>query len=334
MKKQLATRLLSRTGLRSLLARMAPWSGVLILNYHRVGDGKVSSFDRGLWSANAEAFADHLRFCKSYLDLITPDDLPHVLATARGRYGLITFDDGYRDNYDVAFPILKLEGVPATFFITTGFIDTPRVPWWDEIAWMVRTSRRNMVELPGWIANPIMFDEPDREQAVRTVLRTYKSIASDSTEPYLRAVAEATGSGRCGQEASKGLWMNWDMLREMDAAGMTIGGHTVTHAVLARASREQQREEILGCGKRLAEEIGKPMRYFSYPVGGKTAFDTVTKEIVREAGIRYAFSYYGGFGRFGDWDDLDVRRTAIESYLTPHWFRCTVSLPRLFASIL
>jgi peptidoglycan/xylan/chitin deacetylase (PgdA/CDA1 family) len=252
------------------------------------------------------------------------------LASGRGRYCLITFDDGYRDNYETAFPVLKAEGISATFFIATGFIDTPRVPWWDEIAWMVRTSRRKIVELPAWIANPIVLDEPERQQAVRTILRTYKSLAADSTDAYLEAVAEATGSGRCVAVASD-LWMNWAMLREMDFAGMTIGGHTVTHPILARASSELQREEIFGCGKRLAEAIGKPMQYFSYPVGGLTAFDARTREILREAGVRFAFSYYGGFRRFSDWDDYDVRRVGIETYVTPDWFRSITSLPRLFA---
>jgi peptidoglycan/xylan/chitin deacetylase (PgdA/CDA1 family) len=258
-KKPLAARVLSRTGLRSLLARVVPWSGVLTLNYHRVGDGRASRFDRNLWSARADALADEIRFCKSTLELITPDDLPDALASGRGRYGLITFDDGYRDNYEVAFPILEAEGVRAAFFVATGFIDAPRVPWWDEIAWMVRSSPRPQVELPGWIADPVALDEPEREGAVRTILRAYRSIAAESGEAYLDAVAEATGSGRCGEEAGRGFWMDWPMLREMHTAGMTIGGHSVTHLVLARASRERQRAEIMECGRRLGNVIGQPI---------------------------------------------------------------------------
>lgn len=330
-KKAALTRLLALTGLRSPLSWMVSRSGVLVLNYHRVGDGGSSPFDRGLWSASSEAFTDQIRFCKSHLEMITPDDLPRVRASKRGRYGLITFDDGYRDNFDVAFPILKKEGVPATFFITTGFIDAPRVPWWDEIAWMVRMSRRDTVELPGWLPGPVSFDEPDREYAIRTLLQAYKAMPDDSTPSYLDAIAEATGSGRCREVAGKNLWMNWDLLREMQAGGMTIGGHTVTHPILARASRERQSAEIRDCGKRLAEEIGVPMRCFSYPVGGQTAFDAVTREILREAGVRYAFSYYGGFRRFKDWDDYDIRRVPIETYLTPDWFRSIISLPAFFA---
>ncbi|MGC1616017.1 MAG: polysaccharide deacetylase family protein [Candidatus Acidiferrum sp.] len=331
MKKAIATRLLCRSGLRALLGRAIEWSGVLVLNYHRVGDGKESPFDRGLWSADAEAFTDQIRFCKSQLDVITPDDIPRVVANGSGRHALITFDDGYRDNYETAFPILKAEGVPATFFIATGFVDAPRLPWWDEIAWMVRMSRQDQIELPGWIPLPVSFDEPDREETVRTLLRVYKAMPSEATDFYLDAIAKATRSGRCGKDEGISFWMTWDMLREMRASGMTVAGHTVTHPVLARAPLARQREEILGCGTRLAEEMREPMQYFSYPVGGPSSFNSVTQDCLREAGVRYGFSYYGGFRRFGDWNNYDVRRVAVETYFTPDWFRSIVTLPQLLA---
>jgi peptidoglycan/xylan/chitin deacetylase (PgdA/CDA1 family) len=330
MKKAIATRLLCRSGLRVLLSRAIEWSGVLVLNYHRVGDSNESPFDRGLWSADAEAFTDQIRFCKSQLEVITPDDIPRVVANGSGRHALITFDDGYRDNYETAFPILKAEGVPATFFISTGFVDAPQLPWWDEIAWMVRMSRRERIELPGWIPLP-SFDEPNREEALRILLRAYKTMPEESTGRFLNAIGEATRSGRCDADVGIGFWMTWDMLREMRASGMTVAGHTVTHPVLARAPLARQREEILGCGTRLAEEMREPMRYFSYPVGGPSTFNSVTQDCLREAGVRYAFSYYGGFRRFGDWNNYDVRRVAVETYLTAEWFRSIVTLPQFLA---
>ena len=331
MKKAIATHLLCRSGLRFLLGELIRWSGVIVLNYHRIGNGNELPFHRGLWSADAEAFIDQIRFCKSQLDVITPDDLPTVLSQRRGRYALITFDDGYRDNYEIAFPILKAEGVPATFFIATGFIDVPRLPWWDEISWMVRMSQQDRIRLSGWLPAPVSFDEPERERTVQMLLRVYKAMSAESTDNYLNAIAEATRSGRCGADVGKTLWMDWEMLREMRATGMTVAGHTVNHPVLARAPREIQRDEILGCCTRLAEEMGEPTRYFSYPVGGSNSFDHVAQECLREAGVLYAFSYYGGFRRFGDWNDYDVPRVPIEKYLTADWFRSIITLPQFFA---
>lgn len=307
-----------------------PWSGVLGLNYHRVGDGRRSMFDRGLWSCGVEAFADQVRFCKAHFDLITPADLPEVIGRGRGRYILMTFDDGYRDNYEVAFPILQRERAPATFFVATGFIDSPRIAWWDEIAWMVRTSRRRSVHLRGWIAAPVQLDA-DREAAVRTLLRTYKTLSAHSTAEYLDDIAEATGSGRYRSQQDGHTWMTWDMLREMRASGMIVGGHTVNHPILARAPREIQLEEIEKCSRRLATELGEPMRYFSYPVGGTGAFDATTKKCLEQVGVQYAFSYYSGYRQFHDWDDYDIRRVPIESDMAPGRFRSILLLPQLFA---
>src|SRR5262245_32303225 len=164
-------------------------------------------FDRELWSADAELFEEQIRICKTHVDLIGPNDLPNVL-NRKGRYALITFDDGYRDNYEVAFPILQRERVPAVFFVATGFLDHPRLPWWDEIAWMVRTSRRASIE---WTGGEIPFDEPDREVAVRSLLRGYKASPAGQVDEYLEALARATGTGRYNQ-SGRHFWMTWDMV--------------------------------------------------------------------------------------------------------------------------
>lgn len=330
MKSVILHDVLGRTRLHSVMTSVYRWCGVLALTYHRIGNPDGSPYDHGLWSAHPDAFFEQVRFCKSHLDVITPDDLPSVVARRRGRYALITFDDGYRDNYEIAFPILRAAGVPATFFVTTGFIDCPRLSWWDEIAWMVRRSTRNALDLREWFDTPIVFDEPDREHAVRRLLRAYKANPATDSERYLNAVAGATGSGRY-REPCQDLWMTWDNLREMQAAGMTIGGHTINHPVLALATPEKQLEEIAGCSRRLAAELGRPMASFSYPVGGRASFDAITRECLRKQGVKFAFSYYGGFYRFANWDNYDIPRVPIERYHTLSWFRSIVALPQFFA---
>jgi peptidoglycan/xylan/chitin deacetylase (PgdA/CDA1 family) len=331
MKQKVISALFSLSGTHSFVNRILPWCGVLVLNYHRIGDGSASLFDHGLWSADVRSFNEQVGYLKSNFDVIGTDDLPGVLARKSGRQVLITFDDGYRDNYTAAFPILKRHGVPASFFISTGFLDRPGLPWWDEIAWMVRSSRRDRVDVCPWLPEPVPFDTPHREGTVRILLRTFKAMPSNCTQQFLSAIGEATGSGRFDPSSAKDLWMTWDMIREMRAAGMSIGGHTVTHPILAQASPEQQWQEISGCGERLHAELGAPMRAFSYPVGSRTAFNDETRAYLRRAGVQYAFSYYGGFRRFTDWDDYDIRRVPIEPYISKHWFRAIATLPRFFS---
>jgi peptidoglycan/xylan/chitin deacetylase (PgdA/CDA1 family) len=332
-KRDLLASVLVRSGAAWALRPLDRWDGVVGLNYHRIGEGEKTLFDRGLWSASPEDFDEQLAFLKSHSDVIGIADLPAAIARGRGRYTLITFDDGYRDNFTVAYPILKRHGLPATFFVATGFIDSPRLPWWDEIAWMVRMSSRPGLELEAYFSRPIVYDEPDREDAIRKLLRAYKAMPSDATDSYVEAIARSTASGRYGNTDVASLWMTWEMLREMRDHGMAIGGHTADHVVLARQSEEGQRSQIRGCAERLQAELGEPMRWFSYPVGRLEAFNEATRRCLVECGVELAFSYYGGIRTFEDWDRHDVRRMAIESETGFDSFRAMVLLPRVFGRI-
>jgi peptidoglycan/xylan/chitin deacetylase (PgdA/CDA1 family) len=333
MKRELLAAALVRSGAALALRSLGRWAGVMGLNYHRIGRGKDTPFDRALWSASPEAFEEQLVFLKRHTDVIAIDDLPTVIARGRGRYTLITFDDGYRDNYLVAFPLLKRHGLTATFFVSTGFLDSPRLPWWDEIAWMVRTSPRRRIELAPYFSTPIVYDEPEREGSVRALLRAFKAMPSSATDAYLDAIASATETGRYRLPDVLSLWMTWEMVREMRVHGMAIGGHTADHVVLARLSEERQRAQINGCAQRLQAELGEPMRWFSYPVGGLQAFNQATRRCLVECGVEYAFSYYGGVRTFDDWDRYDIRRIAIESETDSDLFRAMVLLPQVFARI-
>ena len=329
-KREQAARILHASGFGWLLRQLKTWHGVLVINYHRIGKSSESLFDRELWSATPETFDAQVHFLKENYDIIGAGDLDELAGKRRGRYVQITFDDGYRDNYECAYPILRSHGVSATFFLTTGFIDQPRLPWWDEIAWMVRASGRSGVEGTPGLSIQVVFDEPDREHAIHILLSVYKSLPGEATGAYLDFLAAATGSGRYDMTNMQEMWMTWDMVREMRQGGMWFGGHTVNHPVLANLPREQQGEEITGCKKRIEAELDEPMILFSYPVGGPQSFNDDTRACLREQGVKFSYSYYGGFRRSSDWDPYDIRRIAMESYVSPELFRAMVTLPQLF----
>jgi peptidoglycan/xylan/chitin deacetylase (PgdA/CDA1 family) len=325
-KARLAAKLVEWVGHRNLLG-LWRWSGALALNYHRIGDPGDSLFDPGLWSATDEDFDAQVRFLKAHFDLVGPGDLAELQRRGRGRHALITFDDGYRDNYEHAFPILRAHRVPALFFVAAGLIDRGTASWWDEIAWMVRTAPRRSLPASRWTSHPIALDDPG---ALGTLLGRYKSLPESETAAYLSSLAETSGSGRCPPEAAAGTWMTWEMVRAMRDGGMAIGGHTVTHPVLSRLDEEGQRREIAGCADRLRAELQLPMRWFSYPVGGRGSFNQETRRCLREAGVELAFSYYGGYRSYREWDPYDVRRIAIEREIDLSRFRAITTLPSLF----
>lgn len=328
MKRDMAARALATTGLRRVLAAALPRDGVLVLNYHRVGDSSRSRYDRALWSASAEGFDAQVAFLKSHCDVIALDDVPAALHR-RGRHVAITFDDGYRDNHDIAFPVLRRQGVPAAFFIATGFIDRRLLPWWDAIAMQVRETRLSTLDLAPWLPTPLVLDD-DREAAICSVLAAYKALPFDETAPFLARLTAATGIE--APERVDEEWMDWDMIRALARGGMTIGGHTVNHPILSSLPADAQRAEIQDCAARLREELGIAMAHFAYPVGGRDAFNEDTRRLLGEAGVQQAYSFYGGVARAGA-DPLDLQRIAVDCGIGRDLFRAMVELPQVFCRL-
>jgi peptidoglycan/xylan/chitin deacetylase (PgdA/CDA1 family) len=322
-----AARLLDRLG----IPPPRRWHGLLALNYHRIGNPAGSPFDHELFSASVDEFDRQVSFLRRELDIVHPRALSDLQRKGRGRHALITFDDGYRDNYEQAYPVLRSHGVPGVFFVTTGFLDAPRVPWWDEIAWMVRRSTAGSLPAsPRW--GEVIDLGGDRAAAIQGLLRAYKRLPGGQGDALLAELAERTGSGRCPPGEAAATWMTWNMVREMRAGGMAIGGHTVSHPVLARLDREAQGREIEECDRRIREEVGEPMRWFAYPVGGRDAFDDRTRDLLAAAGVELAFTYYGGHRRYDDWDPFDVRRIPVERDVTAGLFRSLVRWPALIGA--
>lgn len=330
-KRELLARTLDVTGCGRLLRTTRPWNGVLILNYHRIGEPGDSLFDRNLWSASAEDFDRQLLFLSKNFDVIGLGDLEHSLAQPRGRFVMVTFDDGYRDNFSIAFPVLKSRGVSATFFISTGFIDRPTVPWWDELAWMTRTTSIASLPANEWLPTSVALDPSDRERAFGRFLAIYKSLGNELTGLYLDFLADALGTGRCPASLATDLWMTWDMLREMHAGGMTFGGHSVTHPILANQTADQQDWEVGECQRRLVAELGVPIDVFSYPNGKPESFNEFTRAALRAHGFRWAFAHAGGFCQPESVDRLALRRSPVETDIDLSQFRATATLPQIFS---
>jgi peptidoglycan/xylan/chitin deacetylase (PgdA/CDA1 family) len=280
-----------------------------------------------------------------HAEVIEPDQLIETMSAKTGRRVLITFDDGYRDNYEIAFPLLRQHRLFATFFLTTGFLDQPRAPWWDEIAWMVhnagdktpagdkRPAGRASQPCHELLPAGVSLFGVDRDASIAALVARYKTLPDGEGERFLEQLAQKSGCGRCSTSEARDLWMTWEMAREMHSAGMSIGGHTVTHPVLARLPPERQKEEITTCARRLAEELPVAMRWFAYPVGGHDTFTDVTQALLRDCGVELAFSFYGDYARPSQWEPLDVPRIHVGPGFTPTLLRATVLMPRIFARL-
>lgn len=332
-KRELLANVLESTHAGTLLSStVAQWNGVVVFNYHRIGDASKSKFDRALFSATQEVFENQVRFLKQNFDVIGVNDLQQALHDPTSQSVLITFDDGYLDNYEVAFPVLQQLDATALFFITSGYLDDRALSWWDETAWMIRSTELQQLDWPEIFSDPLSLDDaPQIQSAIHKVLLKLKSLPEELVSDFLDTLGTVVGTGRCPHKDADKLWMSWDMVREMDQAGMGIGGHTVTHPVLANCGSERQLHEIETSKRRVEEELGHAITAFSYPVGQQDSFTYETQAILQEVGYLWGFSFYGGYCPAMRFEQFDLKRMPVEQRLDSNLFQSIARLPQIFA---
>ena len=266
-----------------------------VLIFHRVRPEPDPLFPREL---DAAAFRERLSWLRAWFNVLPLDDAVDGLARGSlpARAAAITFDDGYADNHDVALPILREMGVPATFFIATGFLDGGRM-WNDTVIEAIRRTPRPTLDLSAMGAGVhVVGSTAERRAAVLAVIAALKHRAPAEREDAVARVAEAAGA-----DLPVDLMMSSDKVRRLAAAGMGIGAHTITHPILASADDAMAAREIGGSREILEGLVRRPVRLFAYP-NGKPTSDYRARHVamVKEAGFAAAFSTASGAARTTD----------------------------------
>jgi peptidoglycan/xylan/chitin deacetylase (PgdA/CDA1 family) len=276
-----------RTGLLrpmvSVAARLRRGASVPILTFHRVNDDQDPFFA----AMATSVFAARMEHIARHYTVLTVEDL--VVRLREGhvpRKALaLTFDDGYRDNLTHAVPILARFGLPATIFLTTGYIGTPDVLWFDRLALALKRCRQTRLQLPGMAALDLT-SVPQRLQALQAALRHLKSLPDVERRQTLEAVVKELEGGR--SEGPKRLMLSWDEVGVLRGLGFEVGAHTVSHPILSRLSREEAWQEIHGSRTTIERMLGIRPRVFAYPNGGAEDVTATTMSLVREAGFACA----------------------------------------------
>lgn len=313
-KREFLARRMRDAGLLALVERLARRPGLLVLTYHRVGDPAGQPYYGPVASATAGTLEAELRALRRTHRVVSADEV-----VARADFGfrfdgpsaLVTFDDGYRDNFEVALPVLKALGVPATFFLPTDFLRSPRLPWWDHVAYVVHKTTVPVLRLD-W-PEPVAIDlaRTPRAEAVARVVGAYLGHQVSDERRFRAELEDRAGVVADGAGVGRDLFVTWDQARALDAAGMSVGSHSVTHRNLARLGEDEQRSELVESKRILEAEMGREVTTLAYPYGWPGTFDGVTRRLAREAGYRAAFSSLEGVNRPGETDPYAVRRLGV-----------------------
>ena len=296
---------LYHSGLAGPIARgvgfARPRPRVPILTLHRVNDDNdpfMPSLPTAVFAARMTHIARHYR-------VLTVEDLATRLREGRvPRNSLaITFDDGSRDNLTHAAPILNRLGLPATIFLVTGHIDTPRALWFDRLAMAFKTATARRVELAdGRLLS--LTTVADRLAGLAAALGHLKRLPDDERSA---AVEHLIGTLHPNPERPKRLMLSWDEVAALRGLGFSIGAHTVTHPVLSRLTPDRARDEIHNSKAAIEKALGVPVRAFAYPNGGPNDYNEAVTRLVREAGFACAVTTRRGLNDT-DTPVLELRR--------------------------
>lgn len=258
-----------------------------ILTYHRL-TATDNPFFPGV---PVDVFDRQVRFLAQHYQVVDLAELLGHLDSGRPipqDAVAVTFDDGYRDNYELAFPVLQRYGVSATIFLTTSFVNRDDVLWNDKVSLALKHTRCQELTMS--------YDGAERSyplhtlaQRVSTMWELLRLLRRVPHTQRLSMIDELVQ--RLGVEDFSELWdtmLTWDHVRHMHQHGISFGAHTVTHPMLSRVSVDEAGHEIRQSKHSIEEALDTRIELFAYPDGGPTAFNDTVKALVEAAGFRAA----------------------------------------------
>jgi len=294
-------------------------NGIYSFNFHRIGNKEDTAFDPNVFSCNERRFKQLIAFFQQNFDVITAKELSALIKAGnahKGRYAILTFDDGYIDNYTIAYPILKRYHCPAIMYIATDFINQSIIPWWDESAWLVKNNDSELFSALNWNLPGDINTLPTAQKIKQLLLAIKKErrLTIEQKMAILRQNAQHTFNVKSNTES---LFMTWGMLREMASNNIDIGSQTCSHPILSHLSESAQFTEISQSKAILEAELKQPIMSFAYPVGGVDSFTTATQSLVKQAGYHFAMSFISGINIIPEENIYSLNRFSIDNQCSP-----------------
>jgi peptidoglycan/xylan/chitin deacetylase (PgdA/CDA1 family) len=311
-------KLLFHSGLMCGVRSLLPSPGVRILRYHAIVSTADNYYASPSICLSPTIFEQQIRYLTQHYKIISLDTVADCIDTRApfpAKSVVITFDDGYQDNFS-AYQILKKYGATATFYIAAGCIDNATPLWLFEVIYLVNSTRAKAVTLhtAEQIHRLALNDNRLRQKAIRKITELIKSNNLDTRSTILKQLKDQTRDVRDLDEKCAQVMLSWDQVKEMADNHMTIAGHTMTHLNLPNAAPEDALHEIQSCKKLIEEKTGRPAIHFSYPNGGNyDYYNDNVKEMVKQSGYRTATTSKNGISVLSS-DLFELERIRI----TPH----------------
>lgn len=265
---------------------------VRVLFYHRVNK------NGGYLGIDTNVFEQQIEYLSGNFNLISLKDFFKILnrQIIVKKPLLITFDDGYLDNYTDAYPILKKYSAPAVVFLTTAFIDNKIWIWHDIYRHIVENTPLKTIDvnLNGNRYKWRFENNLEKRKVRRNIYYLYKDLPYSERIERLRDLAMLLKVDIPEHPTDSYAPLSWDNVKEMSKNNIEFGSHTCTHEILSKLKNEDAHYELLQSKKKIEEELKSEVNAFAYPNGQDEDFTEETKILLKKCGYKIAFTTLNG----------------------------------------
>lgn len=284
----------------------SPNASVTIFAYHRVVADIVKAEQEAIYGLviSRQTFRRHCESIRAAYDVVPLEAVPAIINGSHRTdrpAAAITFDDGYRDFYDEAFPVLNEFGLPATVFLPTASIGGSIPLAHDRVFWLLKLAQASSV--------PIRHPSKHRYSTSRSLLSLtdqFVYLPREEREEIIDGLQRSLAGQFAGYPLEYEL-LDWDMVRELSAKGISFGSHTSNHVVLTLEDAAVARKELAESKYELETRVGAPVATFAYPNG---KYDKSVKAAAAEAGYKIAVTTENRINTAGA-DLLALGRTSL-----------------------
>ena len=287
----------------------------MILLYHRIVGDETKYLDKGpVVHHHVRDFEREIRFLRRNCAVAGLDEVVRRIADGKPfdrPTVVITFDDGYLDNYTLGFPVLRKYEVPATVYLTTGIVGSLERTWPDRIEWALLETKKTGV---AWKK---VFGEKgirlrDKDEKRTASIRIAAALKEQDDDRRREALSELFDmlevSEERGRRPGDRMMLNWAEVEEMWRGGVTFGAHSHTHPILSRMDHESAKQEILLSKELIEENLGCKVRHFAFPNGREQDFTEPLRSYCEEIGFESVATVVHGLNGGCDGNAMRLKR--------------------------